>query len=78
MGDSFVGSAVCYDDEMKKVRYHDMMRDDIKEFVSLSGCETLNYMIARAQECEIDLQHLRKRKPVQIKISVAQVKRTRT
>ena len=38
------------DDKMKKVRYHDMIGDDIREFVSLSGCETLNDMIARARE----------------------------
>ena len=25
------------DKEMKKVRYHDMLRDDIKEFVTMSG-----------------------------------------
>ena len=24
-------------EEMKKVRYHDMLRDEIREFVSLSG-----------------------------------------
>ena len=50
---------------MKKVRNHYMLRDDIMEFVSLSGCKTLNDMIARARECEIDLEHLRKRKPKQ-------------
>ena len=47
---------------MKKVRYHEMLRDDIREFLSLSWCETLNNMIDRARERDIDLEHLRKRK----------------
>ena len=34
---------------MKKVRCHGMLRDDIREFVRLLGCKTLNDMIARAQ-----------------------------
>ena len=46
---------------MKKVRYHDMPEDDIREFVSISRCKTLNDMISRAQEQEIDLEHLGKR-----------------
>ena len=58
------------DEEMKKVRYHDMLRDNIREFVSLLGCETQNDMITRAWEREIDLQHLGKRKPKQTQISV--------
>ena len=35
-------------EEMKKVGYHDMLMDDIREFVSILGCKTLNDMIARA------------------------------
>ena len=38
------------DKDMKKVRYHDMLRDDIREFVSLLGFKTLNDMIARARK----------------------------
>lgn len=38
------------DEEMKKTRYQNMLRDDIRELVSFSGCKTLNDMIARAQE----------------------------
>ena len=48
--------------EMKKARYHDMLMDSIEDFVSLLGCKTLNDMIARVREWEIDLEHLRKRK----------------
>ena len=35
-------------EEMKKTRYLDMLKDDIHEFVSLSGCKNLNDMIVRA------------------------------
>ena len=49
------------DEEMKKLRYHDMLWDDIRKFVSISGCKTLNDMISRAREREIDLEHLWKR-----------------
>ena len=50
------------DEEMQKTRYHDMLRADIREHVSYSACPTLESMIARAQERDIDLEHLRKRK----------------
>ena len=63
---------------MKKVMYHDMLRDDIREFVSFSGCETVNYMITKSLEREIDLKHLRKRKSKQTQIAVGQAKRPKT
>lgn len=44
------------DEMMKKTRYHDMMRDDIREFVSISGCKPLEDIIARAWEQDIELQ----------------------
>lgn len=47
---------------MKKNRYHDMLRDDIHEFVSLSGCKTHENKISRSRELEIDLELLKKRK----------------
>ena len=43
------------DEEMKKVRYHEMLRSDIRQFVSRSICKTVNNMIAWAMEKEIDL-----------------------
>ena len=43
------------------VMYHDMLRDDVREFMSISGCKTLNDMISRTWEWEIDLENLRKR-----------------
>ena len=54
------------DEEMKKIQYHDMLRADIKEFVSFTSCQTLEYMIDRAQEMEIHLDHLGKRKAKQV------------
>ena len=41
---------------MKKARYHEMLWDDIREFVSRSGYKTLEDMISRAREREIDLE----------------------
>ena len=46
---------------MKKVRNHDMLRDDSREFVSISGCKTLNDMISRACKWKIYLEHIDKR-----------------
>ena len=37
-------------EKMGKTRYHDMLREDIKEFVSFLGCKTLNDMIEKARE----------------------------
>lgn len=63
---------------MKKTSYNDMLRDDIREFMSLSSCKNLNDMIARAQEREIDLELLRKQRPVQKLTSEGQDKRPKT
>ena len=35
------------DEESRKTRYHDMQREDIREFVNFSGCKTLNDMIEK-------------------------------
>mgnify|MGYP001763371762 CR=1 FL=1 len=40
------------DEEMKKARYHEMLRSDIWQFVSRSSCKTLEDMIARSRERE--------------------------
>ena len=50
------------DEEMQKTRYHDMLRADIPEHVSYSACPTLEFMITRVREREIDLELLKKRK----------------
>ena len=44
------------DEEMSNMRYHAMLRDDILEFVSFSGCKTLNDMIEKACKLEIKLE----------------------
>ena len=43
------------DEEMKKNIYQDMLRDDIQEFVSISSCKTLEDIISRSWERDIDL-----------------------
>ena len=35
-----------------------MLRDDICEFVSFTGCKTLNEMVEKAREWEIGLEFL--------------------
>ena len=52
-----------------------MLRSDIREFVSRSSCKTLDDMIARAREREIDKEHLRKRKSDEIQVSTGSGKK---
>ena len=66
------------DEEMKKVRYHDMLWDDIREFMSISGCETMNDMDSRAREWDIDLEHLGKRGSDQVHVMESPWKRPKT
>lgn len=66
------------DKEMKKTRYHDMLRDSIQEFVILSSFKSLEDMAARSQECEIELEHRSMQKPVSVKITVGSAKKPKT
>ncbi|XP_023736709.1 uncharacterized protein LOC111884641 [Lactuca sativa] len=50
------------DEQMKRTRYHSMLRDDIREFLSFTGCKTLNEMVEKAREREIELDTRTKRK----------------
>ena len=50
------------DEEMKKAQYHQMLRSDIRQFVSRSSCKMMEDMIVRARERLIDLEMERKRK----------------
>ena len=50
------------DEEIWKTQYHNMLRPNIREFVSFSTCQTLDDMISRVQEYGIDLEHIGKRK----------------
>jgi len=43
------------DEEIKKARYHEMLRSDIRQFMSQSSYKTLEDKIARAREREIDI-----------------------
>lgn len=55
--------------------YHHMLRGDIWGFLSTICCKTLNDMITRAQEWEIEMQLRLKCGPEQIQITVGQAKR---
>lgn len=54
------------DEEIKKAWYHDTLRNVIRELLSMPSCKTLEDMIARAHEREIDLETARKRKFIQV------------
>ena len=41
---------------MCRTKYHSKLRDDIQEFVSITGCKTLNNMVEKAQEREMELE----------------------
>nr|KAJ0187838.1 hypothetical protein LSAT_V11C900459490 [Lactuca sativa] len=62
---SFLVPQYVADEEMKKMRYHAMLRDDIREYVSFPGCKTMNDMIKKAREREIELELRTKLKPEQ-------------
>ena len=48
---------------MKKARHHEMLRSDIRQFVSRSSCTMLEDMIARVWERELDVEMEKKMKP---------------
>ena len=50
------------DEEMRWTQYHDMLRDDIREFVSFIWCKTLNEMVEKARKREMKLETHTKRK----------------
>lgn len=61
---AFLVPQYAEDEYMKSVRYHDVLRDGIHEFVSMYNCRNLKDMIVGAREWEIDLGLLKKRKSV--------------
>ena len=63
------------DEDMKKVRYHEMLRSDIQQFVSRSSCKKLDDIIERDMEREIDLETETKRKSDQAQSSRGMGKR---
>ena len=50
------------DEDLRKTRYHSMLREDIREFVNFTGCKTLNEMVDKAHEREMELESRTKRK----------------
>ena len=44
------------DEEMRKMRYHDIPREDIREFMSFLWCKTPNDMIEKANKQYIGLE----------------------
>lgn len=58
----------------RKMRYHDMLRDDIRESMSFLGCKTLNDMIEKTHEQEIEWELWTKWKPEQVQTIVCQTK----
>ena len=57
------------DEDMRRTRYRSMLRDDIREFVSFTGCKTLNEMVEKAREQEMELDFRTKRKPEQTHVA---------
>ena len=60
---------------MKKALYHELLRSDIRQFVSRSNYKTLEDKIARAREREIYLEIERKRKLDEVLMSGGSGKR---
>lgn len=66
------------DEEMRNTRYHDILRYDIKDFVSYLGCKTLIDMIKKDRKQEIELEIQTKRKPEQVQSVSGPPKRPNT
>ena len=55
-----------------------MLMDDICEFMNITGCKTLNEMVEKAREREMELDFRIKRKPEQAQTTVGQAKKPKT
>ncbi|KAL7610414.1 hypothetical protein Lser_V15G14296 [Lactuca serriola] len=66
------------DEEITKTTYHSMLKDDILEFVSFSGCKTQNDMVEKAREQEIELDLKTKWKLEQVQAAIGQAKKPKT
>ena len=51
-----------------------MLRDDICEFMSFLGCKTLNEMVEKVREREMELEFHTRQKPEQVQTIVGQAK----
>ena len=66
------------DEDMRRTRYHSMLRDDIGELVSCTGCKTWNEMVEKAHEREMEFESRTKRKTKQVQAAGAQAKNSKT
>ena len=55
-----------------------MLREDIREFVSFLGCKTVNNIIKKVDEWEIELELQINRKSKQVQIAAGQSERPNT
>ena len=53
------------DEEMNKERYHEMLRSDIRHYLSRSSCRILEDMLVRATEIDLEMERKRKTNQVQ-------------
>lgn len=51
------------DEDTRRTMYHSKKRDDICEFVSFIRCKTLNEMMEKSRQQEMELELRTKRKP---------------
>ena len=54
---------------MKKMRYHDTLRSNIRQFMSISSCRTLDDLVASARERKTKLETEKNRKSDQFQSS---------
>lgn len=66
------------DEEIKNMRYYNILRDEIREFASILSCRTLEDMTNRAREWEIKLELQTKCKPVQVQTATSPAKRPKS
>ncbi|XP_023737006.1 uncharacterized protein LOC111884940 [Lactuca sativa] len=63
------------DEEMRRTLYHSTLREDIRDFVIFTRCNTLNEMLEKAWEREMELKSRMKQKPEQAQAVVGQAPR---
>lgn len=66
------------DEEMKKMRYQDMLKENIRMFVIISSCQSLKEMIDRVLEREIELELQKKQKASQVQTVMVLTKQSKT
>ena len=54
------------DEDLRRTLYYSMLREEIREFVSFTECKTLNEMVEKAHEKELELDSRTKQKTKQV------------